>query len=326
MVTSELVTLDALEQDALAVLDRLERALAASEGFNEVIEIRDAAERAEVLARLQGLSKAAARFSVVVRRAEIKWARITPKLPGKRTDLEPVESIPEVREPNADLGKAFRAAAAIPDEVLDQLTAAAVEAETPLTRKAVITEAKRIEVKAAVAEIEANPPPPLPEGQYSTVVVNPPWPMAKIETDHRPRPVEFDYPTLPLADIAGLSVGDMLADDAFVFLWTTTKFLPDAFRILEGWGVKCRFLMVWHKPGGFQPFNMPQLNGEFVVGGRRAIRSFGMRRRSTRFSMRPRAGHSVKPDEFYDLLRRVTPEPRLDMFSRREIAGFDGWG
>ena len=40
----------------------------------------------------------------------------------------------------------------------------------------------------------------------------------------------------------------------------------------------------------------------------------------------PRAGHSVKPDVFYALLRRVSPEPRLDMFSRREIEGFTGWG
>ena len=40
----------------------------------------------------------------------------------------------------------------------------------------------------------------------------------------------------------------------------------------------------------------------------------------------PRKEHSVKPVGFYDLLRRVTPGPRLDVFGRRRIAGFTSWG
>lgn len=81
MVTTELVNLDALEQDALAICDRIERALAAADESSEVIEIRDEAERMAVLARIRGLNSVSVRLTNAVRRAEVKRARITPKRP-----------------------------------------------------------------------------------------------------------------------------------------------------------------------------------------------------------------------------------------------------
>ena len=42
--------------------------------------------------------------------------------------------------------------------------------------------------------------------------------------------------------------------------------------------------------------------------------------------MAARWKHSVKPEGFYDMLRRVTEGPRLDIFGRRGISGFTSWG
>ena len=36
--------------------------------------------------------------------------------------------------------------------------------------------------------------------------------------------------------------------------------------------------------------------------------------------------HSRKPDEFYDLVRRASPGPRIDIFSREKRDGFDQYG
>ena len=71
---------------------------------------------------------------------------------------------------------------------------------------------------------------------------------------------------------------------------------------------------------------MPQFNGEFIVVGAKGNPQFLEAKAFNAVFNAPRAGHSVKSDEFYDLLRRVAPEPRLDMFNRREIEGFTGWG
>ena len=189
------------------------------------------------------------------------------------------------------------------------------------------------EARTAVAAVNmmersilAENPPELPDGLYRTVVIDPPWPMTKINREVRPNQQGFDYPTMPIEEIASMDIGSRLADEAHVFLWTTQKFLPAAFDILGSWNLNYRFTMVWHKPGGIQVHNYPQFNCEFVVVGTKGSPMFtDLKAFNTAFHA-DRQGHSVKPDEFYDLLRRVTAEPRLDMFSRREIDGFETWG
>ena len=47
--------------------------------------------------------------------------------------------------------------------------------------------------------------PPL--GKYRTVVVDPPWPMAKIEREVAPNQIEFPYPVMELDDIYDLHLG-----------------------------------------------------------------------------------------------------------------------
>ena len=159
--------------------------------------------------------------------------------------------------------------------------------------------------------------------QYSTIVIDPPWPMTKIKRRVRPNQVGFDYPTMSIEEIASITLP--IADNAFVFLWTTQKFLPSAFYIMEAWDLKYRFTMVWHKNGGIQPYNSAQFNCEFVLLGSKGNPKFeSLKAFPTNFNAK-RQGHSIKPDEFYEMLCRVTSEPRIDIFSRRKIKGFDVW-
>jgi N6-adenosine-specific RNA methylase IME4 len=162
-------------------------------------------------------------------------------------------------------------------------------------------------------------------GLFDVIVIDPPWPMHyNIE-----EMTNFDYPTMSLAQIQS-DVGTRLqrhaARDCHVFVWTTERFLPAAFGLLEAWKLEYQFTMVWIKNGGFQPRQYPQFNTEFVVYGRlgqpRFLTTKGFQ---TGFSA-PRGGHSRKPEAFYAMIRRVTGGRRLDMFNRRPIAGFEGWG
>jgi N6-adenosine-specific RNA methylase IME4 len=165
---------------------------------------------------------------------------------------------------------------------------------------------------------------PPPEGKFKTLIVDPPWEVKKIIRDVRPNQSTFDYQTMTIDEIKAIDLPAF--DDAHIYLWTTQKYLPYAFDILKHWGFNYIFTMVWHKSGGFQPMGLPQYNCEFVLFGRRGSLPFTDTKAFNTCFNANRKEHSRKPDEFYDLVRRVSPEPRIDMFSREKRDGFAQWG
>jgi N6-adenosine-specific RNA methylase IME4 len=174
----------------------------------------------------------------------------------------------------------------------------------------------------------AQTPAVVPNRQYGTIVIDPPWPMRKIEREVRPNQVEFDYPTMDYEQLRAFrpTFQRLAADSCHVFMWTTQRFLPMALRLFEDYEVKYVLTMVWHKPGGFQPVGLPQYNCEFVLYGRIGVPEFTD---TTAFNCcfeAPRTEHSRKPDAFYDLVRRVTAGERVDVFSRETREGFDQLG
>lgn len=185
---------------------------------------------------------------------------------------------------------------------------------------------KAVERRTELAAAKAAIPEPVAPGRYGTIIIDPPWDMEKIERDVRPAQVAFEYPTMSEADLAAFPVPDMAQDHCHLFCWTTQKFLPMSLRLVESWGFRYVLTMVWHKPGGFQPIGLPQYNCEFVVYARRGSPSFRDTKAFPCAFQAPRREHSRKPDEFYDLIRRVTADGRIDVFSREPREGFDQFG
>jgi len=236
-----------------------------------------------------------------------------PNLPPQAEEGTNAEVIARVREDIKavnDEAARQRLSAIVDKQEADQLDRA--------QRKANWAEHERLRTLAA------QTPPPV--GQYRTIVIDPPWPMKKIERGVRPNQGEYlDYPTMQLADIYNLDIDPLAAQDGcHLYLWTTHKFLPEAIRIVGKWGFRYNCLMTWVKNSGMSPFHY-RFNTEHVVFATRG--SMAVQRKGLPLAFEGESlGHSRKPDTFYSLIAQASPAPRIDMFARCERDGFLAWG
>lgn len=175
--------------------------------------------------------------------------------------------------------------------------------------------------------------PSVGSGRFATIVADPPWTPelggswgARVD---KGRPQRF-YDTMTLSDIKALVVP--AAAQAHLYLWATAAHADWGFEVARAWGFEPITMWTWKKPGlGVGRF---RCNTEHVVVARKGSRHgnpFGQGGRhaqatnGTLFEW-PRARHSEKPDQFFDLVECLSPAPRLEMFARRERLGWDRWG
>jgi N6-adenosine-specific RNA methylase IME4 len=169
--------------------------------------------------------------------------------------------------------------------------------------------------------------------KYGTIVADPPWHYGAMPkgggspgTFGATRPL--DYQTMSLDEIRALPVSDMAADDAVLWLWTTNRWLPDAFSVIAAWGFEYRQTLVWAKNNPMPVGSVAPSASEFLLVGRRGKPATGWAfPSSVILTPRPPSRvHSAKPECFLDYIEQTSPEPRLEMFARRARFGWDYWG
>lgn len=163
-------------------------------------------------------------------------------------------------------------------------------------------------------------------GQFATVVVDPPWKLPLINFTAHDFSKALPYAQMTTEELTQLPIRAITKADGLVFCWCTNSTLGDALALIRAWGLAYKFTMVWIKPKGPQAPNSPCFNAEYVVVGRKGNPQFNETKAFRTANSWPSRAHSEKPEGFYDLLRRVAPSPRLDVFGRRRIAGFTSWG
>lgn len=170
--------------------------------------------------------------------------------------------------------------------------------------------------------------------RYRTIVCDPPWHYKDWPTSPAriPKGATFDarrtpikYPTMTVEEIAALRPP---ADDhAHLYLWTTNRYLRDAYTVAEAWGFRFCQILVWCKtPMGLGPGGAFAQNAEFILFCRKGSPGQTRRIDSVWFNWPRTAKHSRKPEAFLDLVEQVSPGPYLELFARRQRIGWDTWG
>lgn len=333
-------TNDTEQNPAIVRLDEARALLAQLHNVDDVKAIRDKAEAMRVYARQVHLGLEAQNHAAEIKlRAERRAGELLREMDDPRGGDRKSETAKNQKSHDAtidrtptlaDLGisksqsSRWQAIAALPEEQFEATIAATKESEKELTTATALRQARAHITHTRRTQAAQTP---LPQGRYRCIVIDPPWPMTRIERDVRPnQDALLDYPPMSLAEIAALPVGDLAHEDGcHLYLWTTQKYLPEALSILQGWGFTYQCLFTWVKPGGMTPYSW-MYNTELVLFARRGNLPLERNGLKLSFEAAP-SGHSIKPDVFYD--ERVipaSPEPRLDMFARRERDGFKVWG
>lgn len=177
---------------------------------------------------------------------------------------------------------------------------------------------------------ESSEVPPNPiKGVHSLIVIDPPWPYGT-EYDEETRRVASPYKEMDINEIIHLSEDYMFKlpkDKPIVlWLWTTNKFIHDAYHILEAWDFEPKSLLVWDKESmGIGEWL--RIQTEYALLAVKGKPDWNCTNQRNIISSKRRE-HSRKPDEFYKLAEELSPnaKKRIDIFGREKRPGWETYG
>jgi len=141
------------------------------------------------------------------------------------------------------------------------------------------------------------------------------------------------YKTMGVDDIAAINVKSIAADDAFLFMWVTNKYLLKCEPVINAWGFKYVACITWKKKrmgGGLG--GVVRITSEHLLFCRRGnLKAAGTIPESVIDAKRQYVNgypcHSKKPDCFAEMIEDVSPAGnKLEMFARDSREGWDVFG
>ena len=138
---------------------------------------------------------------------------------------------------------------------------------------------------------------------------------------------------IAVREIKALPVAGHARTPGHLYLWVPNALVREGLEVMAAWGFTYKTNLVWYKVRkdggpdgrgvGFYFRNVTEL---LLFGVRGTLRTSKPGRTQVNLVATRKRGHSRKPLEVYDLVRRCSPGPYLELFARERVEGWTPWG
>jgi N6-adenosine-specific RNA methylase IME4 len=171
----------------------------------------------------------------------------------------------------------------------------------------------------------------IPDGQYGCIVADPPWPWNYLE---RKTPdawlrrniglQTFDLMTIEEIEAMGPRIREVAAPKSHLWLWCINQVILNGYakRTLDAWGFVPRQLVTWDKEIVGLGWWLRSQTEQLILATREGATARVNPRKLSTLLREKRRRHAQKPESFWQYPERLSPEPRLELFSREPRAGW----
>ncbi len=154
-------------------------------------------------------------------------------------------------------------------------------------------------------------------GKYKTIVADPAW---EYETYSESVNATAEYARQSMEELRALNIKNWAEPDCHLWCWTTDGYIEKALELVRHWGFEYRQMLVWIKPhfGRGQFMRTATEHVLFCTLGNLPPKTHDI---PTYFHAPPDR-HSEKPEEFYDIVRKMCWEPFCEFNGRQFRQGF----
>ena len=168
---------------------------------------------------------------------------------------------------------------------------------------------------------------PFPEKKYNIIYADPPWQYKENWGNG-----QVGYNEMTTQNIKDLPVKDISAKQSHLYLWVTNPFIKEGLEICNAWGFNYKTLITWVKTyrNGEPEMGMGYyFRGctEHIIFGVKGKMKCKNKTTKNMFQAINSKRHSEKPHEVRDMIVNSSGDlPRLEMFARHKVKGWDAWG